>query len=179
MSERTARVILVVIVCGVMWGIVAAFPWVAYVIVGVLGTLGCQALSRWTGRRRESGAAPEDAVPEPISALDIVEALHEVSAPHAFLADLAAALDVPKETARALVENLGIRVRRAVRNGDDTAVGVHRDDLPPLPRLSPEDPETGVDQGQPTNQRVTVEELGLAGRLVKDGSETTRRHRVQ
>lgn len=180
MSERTARIILVVVACGAMWGLVAAFPWVAYVVVGVLGTLGWQKVTSWIGRRRETDGEPEAEQREPVTALDIIEALHAVAAPHVFLADLAAELDVSKEDARALVENLGMRVRRAVRNGDDTGVGVHKTDLPPLPRLSSEDPVDGVDQGQPTNQHaVTVEELGLAGRLVKDGSEAARHHRAR
>ena len=180
MSERTARIILVVVACGAMWGLVAAFPWVAYVVLGVLGRLGWQKVAGWIGRRRKTNGEPEPEQCEPITALDIIEALHAVAAPHVFLADLAAELGVSKEDARALVENLGMRVRRAVRNGEGTGVGVHKDDLPPLPRLSSEPLVDRVDQGQPTNQQgLTVEELGLAGRLVKDGSETARRHRVQ
>lgn len=181
MSERTARIILVVVACGAMWGLVAAFPWVAYVVVGVLGTLGCQKVTSWISRRQGNGEAQDEATDGGEEESEtLAETMHRLANPHVFLAELATARGLSKEAMREVLEALHIRVRRAVRNGEDTGVGVHKADLPPLPQPLSQDPVDGVDQGQPTNQQgLTVEELGLAGRLVKDGSETARRHRVE
>lgn len=180
MSERTAKAILVVIAVGVMWGLVAAFQWIAYVVVGVLGTIGWQKTAQWIGRRR--GDEPSDDEQEQAAERreTLPETLHRLANPHVFIADLAAATSISKEAARAVLESHGIRVRRAVRNGDDTGVGVHRDDIPPLPRPLSATPVDGVDQGQPTNQQgVTVEKMGLPGYIVRDPADAVRRHRVE
>jgi len=175
MSERTAKVILLVIAVGAMWGLVAVAPWVAYVVVGVFGTLGWQKARGWLAQRwgsRGDPSGPSDQV----TLEDVVETLHAVANPNAFLADFAAAFDLDTAAGRALLEGHTIRVRRAVRNGETTGVGVHRDDVPPLPHPLSDPPERGVDLH---NQRPTVEAIGLAGVVVKDGSEVGRRHRIQ
>lgn len=74
--------------------------------------------------RQVPNAAPDDAA--------LVAALHKAAAPHVYLADVAAELGLTKTEARERVEGIGIAVRRAVRNGESTGVGVHKDDLPPL-----------------------------------------------
>lgn len=71
-----------------------------------------------------SGTAPDDTA--------LIVALHKVAAPHAYLANLADELGLTKNEARERIEKIGVIVRRAVRNGVSTGVGVHRDDLPPL-----------------------------------------------
>lgn len=181
MSERVAKGIVVLIAAGAVWGLVAAFPWIAYIVVGVLGTLVWQRLSGWiAGRRKDDEAVGEqDGEPEPISKLDVVEALHEVATPHALLADLAAALDVTKDAARAVLEHFRIRVRRAVRNGESTGVGVHKDDFPPLPPLASEDPVDGVDLQQPTNQQGGVRVERVEGGLrIYDLADAHRTYKV-
>lgn len=171
MSERTAKAVLVLVAVGAVWGIVAVWPEISYVIVGIIGTCGWQKVRGWLGRRRTGDEPDADAVAEE----DLVETLHELAAPNVFLAELAESFGLSPTDARALLEQHRIRVRRAVRNGENTGVGVHRDDLPPLPQPLSGPPERGVDLH---NQQPTVEAIGLAGVVVKDGSEAGRSHRV-
>ncbi|MFF7881016.1 hypothetical protein ACH40F_07940 [Streptomyces sp. NPDC020794] len=179
MSERTAKVVLLTVGLLAMWGIVAVLPETAYFVAGIMACLGWQKTRGWIGRRQGHSDEAPPAVDE-VTAEDVVETLHEVANPNVFLADFAAAFDLDTAAARALLEGHEIRVRRAVRNGDSTGVGVHKDDLPPLPRPAQETPVGGVDQGQPTNQQgLSSEPIGLAGVVVKDGSETRRRHQVR
>jgi hypothetical protein len=171
MSERAAKIVLLVVGLLAMWGIVAVLPETAYFVAGIMACRGWQKARSWIGRR---GSEPESMTDE-VTAEDLVETLHELAAPNVFLADVAAAFGLSGADARALLEGYEIRIRRAVRNGNDTGVGVHRDDLPPLPRPVPEGASTPVDLH---NQQPTVEPIGLAGVVVKDGSEATRQHRV-
>ncbi|WP_452536595.1 hypothetical protein [Paenibacillus chitinolyticus] len=53
MSERTARLVLVAVLLLAMWGVVAAVPETAYVVVGVLLCLAWQRATRWFARRRQ------------------------------------------------------------------------------------------------------------------------------
>jgi hypothetical protein len=178
MSERTAKLILASVALAALAAIVIVFPYVAYFVAGIMACRGWQKARGWIGRRQGSSDETAPAADE-VTAEDVVETLHEVANPNVFLADFAAAFDLDTGAARALLEGHEIRVRRAVRNGDSTGVGVHRDDVPPLPRGAERGPAEVVDlqqQHQPT--QPTVEPIGLAGVVVKDGSETGRRHRV-
>jgi hypothetical protein len=178
MSERTAKLILAFVALAALAAIVIVFPYVAYFVAGIMACRGWQKTRGWIGRRQRSGDETTPPAGE-VTAEDVVETLHEVANPNVFLADFAAAFDLDTGAARALLEGHEVRVRRAVRNGESTGVGVHKDDLPPLPRPVQETPVGGVDQGQPTNQQgLSSEPIGLAGVVVKDGSETGRRHRV-
>jgi len=179
MSERTAQAALLLVALGAVWGIVAAWPEVAYVIVGILATCGWQKVRSWTRGRRASDTFEVQAAGEP-AAETVTQTLHRLAAPHVFLADFAAARGLSKDAARAVLEALGITVRRAVRNGSRTGVGVHKDDLPPLPRPSQKGPDSGVDQGQPTNQQSGVRiERTDGGMIIYDLTETRRHQRVQ
>ncbi|MBZ6258847.1 hypothetical protein KVH22_25360 [Streptomyces olivaceus] len=178
MSDRTARLVLLAVVALAMWGIVAVLPETAYVIVGIIATLGWQRARRWLRRRRgdegQDDTADGEKRPETVA-----ETLHRLAAPHVFLADFATARGQSKDTARAVLEALGIRVRRAVRNGNSTGVGVHKDDIPPLPRPLPTPPVDGVDQGQPTNQHgVRIERTETGGYRIFDLADTHRHHQV-
>jgi hypothetical protein len=179
MSERTAKLILAFVALAALAAIIIVFPYVAYFVAGIMACRGWQKTRGWIGRRQ--GSSDETAPPaDEVTAEDVVETLHEVANPNVFLADFAAAFDLDTAAARALLEGHKVRVRRAVRNGDSTGVGVHKDDLPPLPRSVQETPVGGVDQGQPTNQQgLSSEPIGLAGVVVKDGSESSRRHQVR
>ncbi|MFD1659992.1 hypothetical protein ACFSL4_17765 [Streptomyces caeni] len=175
-ADRTARLVLAVVALLALWGVVVVWPETAYFVTGILACLGWQKVRAWTGRRRgEDG----EQTPAGEARETVPETLHRLAGPHVFLADFAEARGLPKEDAREVLEALGVPVRRAVRNGDRTGVGVHKEDLPPLPRVDGEGPVVGVDQGQPTNQqRVVVESLGMAGVVVKDGREAGRHHEV-
>jgi hypothetical protein len=179
MSERTAKLILAFVALAALAAVVIVFPYVAYFVAGIMACRGWQKTRGWIGRRKGSGDETAPPAGE-VTAEDVVETLHEVANPNVFLADFAAAFDLDTGAARALLEGHEIRVRRAVRNGESTGVGVHKDDLPPLPRPVQETPVGGVDQGQPTNQQgLSSEPIGLAGVVVKDGSESSRRHQVR
>ena len=185
MSERTAKVIVIVIAVGAVWGLVAAFPWIAYVIVGILLAIGWQKVrDRFTPTSTEETSTVEsDEYPEEPPLLteeDVVRALHRMAAPHVFLSSLAAELDLTKEATRAVLEELHVPVRRAVRVGESTGVGVHKDDLPPLPQDPETDPVDGVDQEQPTNQQTGVRvERTDGGLRIYDLNDAHRHHRVK
>ncbi|MFE2965520.1 hypothetical protein ACFXKC_17940 [Streptomyces sp. NPDC059340] len=174
MSERTAKAILALVALAALAAIIIVFPYVAYFVAGIMACRGWQKTRGWIGRRGEDEASEPE--PDEVTAEDLVETLHEVANPNVFLADLAAAFGLSGADARALLEAHQVRIRRAVRNGNDTGVGVHRDDLPPLPRPLSDTPDRGVELH---NQQPTVEAIGLAGVVVKDGSEAGRRHQVR
>ena len=177
MSERTAKAVLVLVLLGAVWGIVAVWPEIAYVIVGIIGTCGWQKIRGWIRGRR--GPDEEAAAGEQQAAEGVVETLHRIADPHVFLADFADARGLSKDAARAVLEALGMTVRRAVRNGKTTGVGVHRDDLPPLPRPAEKGPVGGVDQGQPTNQQAVRVERTNGGLIIYDLADEHRHHRVK
>lgn len=183
MSERTAKILLGIVGVGVAWAVLAVAPWLAYVVLGIMLDRGVLKLRAWRkqryGEQPDADAEEEQDVPAPLTEDDVIEALHEVAAPHAFLADVAAELGLPTHQARAVLEELEIPIRRAVRNGEDTGVGVHRADLPPLPRRSPEGAVDGVDQGQPTNQHGVRVEKRDGGLVIYDLADTHRHHRVK
>ncbi|MDT6983737.1 hypothetical protein ACFSUJ_12185 [Streptomyces lusitanus] len=176
-SERAARLVLAGVLLLAMWGIVAVLPETAYVVVGVLGTIGCQKARSWLRRRRGHDQDDDPDEPSDEQRETVGETLHRLAEPHVFLADFATARGLSTDTARAVLEALDIRVRRAVRNGSRTGVGVHRDDIPPLPRTPPPAPVGAVDQGQPTNQHgVRVERTETGGYRIFDLDDHHRHH---
>ncbi|MEV6833507.1 hypothetical protein AB0N17_03080 [Streptomyces sp. NPDC051133] len=154
MSERTARFVLLVVACGAMWGLVAAFPWIAYVIVGILSTLAWQKAHSWIAARRgsdeDSEAAPGEATADqgtPSLRREIVVALHTVGAPHAHITALAEHLGAPNDRVRQALNEVGIPISGGVRmKGRKVAVspGVKREDFPPLPSPAVADAQEGV-----------------------------------
>jgi hypothetical protein len=185
MSERTAKILLLVVVLGIMWGIVTVFPWVAYFVAGILTCIACQRIrGRFTNQDSDEGPAgetPAEPAEAPlITEQRVVQALHRMAAPHVFLSSLAADLDLSKEAARAVLEELEIPIRRAVRVGESTGVGVHKDDLPPLPHDPVADPVDAVDQEQPTNQQAGVRvERTDGGLRIYDLTDVHRHHSIK
>lgn len=178
MSERAAKAILALVAAGAVWGLVAAFPEIAYVIVGIMATLGWQkGRRRFAQHRQEPADEPGEKTELPEA--EVIRALHFLAAPNVFLSGLAAELCLSVEATRAVLEALGIRVRRAVRVGDTTGVGVHKDDIPPLPHPSPETPVGAVDQGQPTNQHGLRIERTDGGLIIYDLADTHRHQPIQ
>ncbi|MEU6497550.1 hypothetical protein ABZ890_45595 [Streptomyces sp. NPDC046984] len=174
-AQRAARITLFVVGTLAVWGIVAALPEIAYVIVGILGCLGWQRIHAWWVHRHEddepAGAAP-----------DVAAALWAVAGTgrSVLLTELRDELGVgDAKVVRALLGEAGVPVRSGVRTVAGNGPGVHRDDLPapPPPRLA--SPESGVGAGQEPTPTPTTEALGLAGVVVKDGSETSRRYRIR
>lgn len=131
MSERTAKLIVVAIACGTMWGIVAAAPWVAYVVVGVLGTLGYQKARRWTVRRQESSAETPEEVPPP----DVSDALRRLVGDDkgVLLTRLRDDLKLPNtKVVKQLLDEAGV-TWKAVRTRRGNGPGVHKGDIPAAP----------------------------------------------
>lgn len=177
--SRIAGGLVVAVAAGVavlvLKAVVTVAPYSAYFVAGILVTVGWQKVRGWF-RRRRGGDEEEDEQDRET----LAETMHRLAGPHVFLADLAVERGLSKEAARALLEALGVRVRRAVRNGNRTAVGVHKDDLPPLPRPSSAPPVGGVDLQQQHNQQgVRVERTHGGMVTIYDLSETQRHHRVQ
>ena len=151
MSERTAKAIVIVVAAGAVWGLVVAFPWIAYVVVGVLGTLGWQKIRGWIGRRKGSGDGDEtdetDAAKAAASVRrELIYALHSVGAPHAHITALAEHLGAPNDRVRNALHEAGIPISGGVRMKDRKVAvspGVKREDFPPLP--SPD--EDGATEG--------------------------------
>lgn len=189
MSERTARWILTAVVLLAMWGIVAAVPETAYIVVGILVCLGWQRARAWLAGRRETAEDEPDEEPGP----DVAQALRALSGTgeHVLLTQLQKRLGVPDTKAvRALLKTAGIRVRSGVRTPAGNGPGVHRDDVP---APSPAEGEPHSDGcccrsgnnanannggGDPSQKGLRVEPIGQAGAVVRDPSDAVRHHTV-
>jgi hypothetical protein len=190
MNERTAKAIVVVIAAAALWGLVVAFPWVAYVIVGVLGTLGWLRARSWIVNRRSSRDDEPDEEEEP----DVLEALHHLGrrGDSVLLTQLRKRLRVADTKAvKKLLKDEGIRVRAGVRTPAGNGPGVHHEDIPAPPPQEDAPSESGCScRPGPTTptpttgeegpgEGLTVEAIGQAGTLVRDPSDVVRHHRVQ
>jgi hypothetical protein len=137
------------------------------------------ALSVWVAGRPAADVDDED-----IDSMDpgeFLELVHDVSAGgnvHLVEIRRQLALETDREWSgpqvRALCDAAGIPVRDGVRvRGAKPAVttGIHRDDLPPLPRPSSEGAVGVVGAGQESNNNtnITTEAIGQAGLLIKHG----------
>ena len=181
-SSRVAGVLVAVVMAGVavlmLKVVVSAAPYAGWFAAGVLAALAYQkARQRWFMRTTSTETKPDEPGKQRLlTDDDVVTALHHLAAPHVFLSALAAELDLSKEEARTVLEELGVPVRRAVRIGNTTGVGVHKDDLPPLPQDPEHSPVDGVDQGQPTNQQSVRIERTDGGFVIYDLSDGHRHH---
>ncbi|NUO43751.1 MAG: hypothetical protein HOV82_17145 [Streptomyces sp.] len=191
MSERTAKAVLLVIAAGALFGVIAAFPWLAYVIVGVLGTLGWQKARSWRARRRGDDAEnePEDEV-EP----DVGEALRRLVGDDrgVLLTRLRDDLKVADTKAvKALLDAEGI-TWKAVRTARGNGPGVHKDDIPAAPspdagavhgggcccRSGDNNNSDNSDQEEP-EEGLRVVPIGTDGKIIYDPKDTIRHHAVQ
>ena len=183
--SRVAGVFVLLLVVGVgsliLRVVVRAAPYTAYFVVGVLVTVGWQRAAGWLRHRRDDREEAEDEE-EP----DVVEALQHLgrNGDHVLLTQLrkrCGAADT--KTVRKLLKAEKIRVRSGVRTPAGNGPGVHQDDIPAPPPVEATPSESGCScRPEPTTPTpttgVTVEAIGLAGVVVKDGSEVTRQHRV-
>lgn len=186
MSERTAKAILVVIAVGAMWGVVAVAPWVAYVVVGVLGTLGWQKARDWIAGRRDG--REDEAPAEEVDIVGVLQSLAK-GGRHVLLTELKTALGVADTKAvRALLDGCLIPVRAGVRTQAGNGPGVHHDDIPPVAGGSPagrclcssganananNEAEEGAGEG------LRVVPLGTEGKIIYDPKDTVRHHKVR
>ncbi|MCI0386652.1 hypothetical protein [Streptomyces sp. CNQ085] len=180
MSERTARIILTGVLLLAMWGIVAALPEVAYVVVGVLGCLGWQRARSWlTARRDEPGEDGAEAPAGGPGVPELVAAMHDLADPHVHLSALAQALGFGKDTApvRRLLAEAGVPTK-AVRMSGRTSTGVDRAAFPPLPSPPFDAPESVVAAGQSNNSNsnnALVVERGEGMTIIREPVETASR----
>jgi len=181
MSEGTAKAILAIVVVASLAGIIVAFPCVAYFVAGALSCWGWQRVASWIEARGED--VEGDAEEEP----DVVEALEYLgrNGNHVLLTQLQRRLGVKDTKAvRKLLKAEKIRVRPGVRTPAGNGPGVHQEDIPAPPPVEATPSEGGCScRPEPTTPTpttgTTVEAIGLAGVVVKDGSETSRQHRVR
>ncbi|MET9729653.1 hypothetical protein ABZZ79_03000 [Streptomyces sp. NPDC006458] len=127
-SSRSRVVALFVVGLVVAWRLVAAFPELAYVVVGVFGTLGCQSFTVWREGRH---AEPVETAWQ----LDVGEALRRLVRDDrgVLLTVLRDDLQLPDTKAvKALLKADGIPWK-AVRTREGNGPAVHRDAIPAAP----------------------------------------------
>lgn len=198
MSERTAKLLLLVVLLLAMWGIIAAAPWVAYVVVGILLDRGWLKVRDWQAQRRGDdpdegeqgteetavGAAETWRVP---TFHELCESLARVGTPHAHIAVLAHDLGTTPERVREALDACGVQVEAVRMQGRGSSTGVKGDALP-SPRPAP---GGVVAAGQPANndnnnappaepeKGFRVEAIGQGGTVVHDPSDVTRHHQTK
>lgn len=186
-EEQSSRIaggcvllILAVVAVLVLRVVVTVAPYSAYFVAGVLVCLAWQRVRAWArGRSEGEGAADED-VP------DVAEALRYLSrgGDHVLLTQLQKYLRAADTKAvRKLLKAEKIRVRDGVRTPKGNGPGVHQEDIPAPPPVEATPSESGCScRPEPTTPTpttgTTVSPIGLAGMVVKDGSEAARRHRI-
>lgn len=174
MSERTARIILTGVVLLIVWGIVAAFPEVAYIVVGVLGCLGWQKTRGWIVQRAET--TTDGTEPAGPGLAELVEAMHALGDPHVHLVALADALGLGEDTApiRALLKEAGVPTK-TVRMSGKPSTGVDRAHFPPLPAPTSTPPDGDVAAGQGDNNNsnnALLVERGEGMTIIRNPAET-------
>lgn len=158
--------------------IVRAAPYTAYFVAGVIVTAAWHKARAWRSRRHGEDGDEEE--------LDVVEALRYLSrnGDHVLLTQLQKHVGAKDTKAvRRLLKAEKIKVRPGVRAPKGNGPGVHQDDIPAPPPQEAAPSESGCScRPEPTTPTpttgTTVEAIGLAGLVVKDGSEVTRQHRV-
>jgi hypothetical protein len=185
MSERAARLVLLAVLLLAMWGIVVALPETAYVVIGVLATLGWQRVQAWRAGRRED-TAPDAKEPGP----DVTAALHRLVGDDRGVLltrlreDLGAA---DTKTVRALLDEAGIRVRAGVRTRAGNGPGVHADDIPAPPPTPDDgcccrsDANANANNGPEGEgqEGLRKEHIGQSARIWRDPAEPARHHTVR
>jgi hypothetical protein len=181
-SRVAGVLVLLLLVCVgglILRVIVRAAPYTAYFVAGVIVTATWYKARAWRSKRRGGDGDEEEE-------LDVVEALQHLggNGDHVLLTQLQKRLGVKDTKAvRALLKAEKIRVRPGVRAPKGNGPGVHKDDIPTPPPHEETPSESGCScSSGPTTPTpttgTTVEAIGLAGVVVKDGSEPARQHRV-
>ncbi|MFF5984402.1 hypothetical protein ACFY78_36725 [Streptomyces olindensis] len=177
-AEQAARLVLTLVAGLALWGVLVAFPYVAYVVVGVLGTVGWQKAQAWLHRRRRSDGETPAAAPPP----DVGEALRRLVGDDngVLLTRLRDDLKVPDtKVVKRLLEAEGIPWK-AVRTSAGNGPGVHKADVPPAPspvadghgdrcccRSGDNANSDNASEGEP-REGFRVVRIGTDGRIVYD-----------
>jgi hypothetical protein len=183
--------VLAIVGGGALFGVVTAFPESAYVVVGVLGTVGVQRGRGWLAQRGEQATEdePEEA---PVDITEHLRALSDGGTSSVLLTQLKTAAGLPDTRAvRNLLDAAGIPVRSGVRTSAGNGPGVHQDDIPaPLPAegdtssgrcLCSSEANANANNGPQAGpgEGLRVEAIGHAGRVVHDPAESHRHHQVR
>lgn len=189
-SERAARITLALVGLLAAWGIVVAFPNIAYVIVGILLCRGWDKARAWRADRQDATEDEQDAEED----IDITAALLSLAGDgrHVLLTELRDAVGAPDTKAvRALLNEAGIIIRSGVRTPAGNGPGVHQDDIPaPLPDQkdthdgccscrSTANANTNNADPDDDGEGVRVQRIGVAGRIVYPPAEQHRHHRAR
>lgn len=187
MSDRTAKVVLLVVAVGAMWGIVVVFPWVAYFVAGILACRGWDKAHAWRARRSEDVPADDD---EGADEVDIVAVLQQLER-SVLLTELRAETGLPDTKAvKALLSAADIPWK-GVRTPAGNGPGVHKDDIPVVSPVADDPHEercccrseannnTNNDREEEPEEGLRVERIGASGMIVYDPSDTVRHHRVK
>lgn len=192
MNERAARITLLLVGLLAAWGLVVAFPNIAYVIVGILMCRGWDKARAWRAGRQAPDATEDEQDDE--EDIDVTDALRSLAGDgrHVLLTELRDAVGAPDTKAvRALLDEAGVPVRSGVRTPAGNGPGVHQDDIPtPLP--DQEDAQDGCCSCRSTanantnnadsdagGEGLRVQRIGVAGRIVYPPAEQHRHHRAR
>ena len=187
-SRLAGAVVLAVVGGGGMFGLVHAVPESAYVIVGVLGTVGVQRAHAWRPARRAPGLEEQ---PEPVDIGEHLRALSE-GQHSVLLTQLQQRAELPDTKAvKALLKEAGIRHRGGVRTPAGNGPGVHHEDIPPAPTPSEGAPSEGCwcrsdantnannEPAEGAREGLRVQPIGQAGALITDPTDAHRHHAVR
>jgi hypothetical protein len=181
--SRAAKLVVVVVFTVIVWRVVVALPMVAYVIVGILGTLGWQQLrARRAARDDASEAKKESEQP------DVGEALRRLIRDDkgVLLTVLRDDLKLPDTKAvKSLLKAEGIPFK-AGRTREGNGPSVRREDIPAAPSpVAPHSHGEGCccrsgDNGNSNNghgegagEGIRVEHIGNSGQILR-GTPTQR-----
>jgi hypothetical protein len=181
------KLLLVLVAAGVLKGLpwttnaalLAALAWLAVaVVLGLRDEVTVTVTAK--GKTTPAGASSEPAGQAPALTRDrLVQALHEVGAPHAHTSALADHLKAPAEAVREALDEAGIPRSGGVRmKGRPVAVspGVKKADVPPLPSPAQEPPQEGVLTSNNNSNNTGQEDPGEGPALVQDETNPHRWH---
>ncbi|MFI1701971.1 hypothetical protein ACH419_39325 [Streptomyces bobili] len=189
MSERTAKAILALVAIGAVWGIVAVWPEIAYIIVGAIGLCGWQKAGAWLRKRRGEPAEGEQERAKP----DVAAALRRLIRDDkgVLLTRLRDDLKLPDTKAvKALLDEAGIPWKPS-RTRDGNGPAVRKEAIPPAPSPAVSDPHgdgcccRSGDNDNGNNGRGETPGEGIrvqrtdGGLIIYDLSDTQRHHRVK
>lgn len=179
MSERTAKLILTLILCGAIWAVVVVLPETAYIVTGALATIGWQKARTWREQRSADDGQDQEEVPPP----DVGATLRRLVGDDngVLLTRLRDDLQLPNTKAvKALLDAEDIPFK-AVRTRAGNGPAVHVKDIPaaPSPATNPHRDGCCCRSSDNTNSNNTpaapgqkgshVEAIGDGGRLVRIG----------
>lgn len=175
--SRAAKAAVIVVLAVFLWRVLVAFPDVAYVIVGILGTLGWQQLQARRAVREEASEAKKEAEPP-----DVGEALRRLIRDDkgVLLTVLRDDLKLPDTKAvKSLLKAEGIPFK-AGRTREGNGPSVRREDIPAAPSpvaehshgegcccRSGDNGNSNNGDGEGAGEGIRVEHIGNSGQILR------------